>query len=345
MTSIGDVITDSEREASRLAKMTSSDNFVVDFLDDSDDGWSSCSVSVPAVMLRRNQKMGDDLDNYQLLRRTCTGRRRKDATGGGKAEPQLVVKNTKTRRLKANDRERQRMHNLNAALEKLRRVLPHTMTASRIANDGGQEPRGTMKMSKIETLRYAHKYIWTLSETLKELDRQDGEGRVDQQESRRRLEMLLGSDKSKGIAATSGNAKRSELESNQHQPSKFIVDPSESRRIFQQFSSSSEETSRRSSVPVVFKQRVQSQLSHQRQFGYRDWQRGYLSPARSSSSGSPSTLSDYPHHWSVSCQRELQEHQHYSNACSSIASWDRVASIPRCSTGHPVHSPPYLGTY
>ncbi|XP_065280664.1 neurogenin-3-like [Dermacentor albipictus] len=59
----------------------------------------------------------------------------------------------KTRRLKANDRERNRMHNLNSALDRLRCVLPTF-------------PDDT-KLTKIETLRFAHNYIWALSQTLK----------------------------------------------------------------------------------------------------------------------------------------------------------------------------------
>ncbi|KAG8185451.1 hypothetical protein JTE90_022382 [Oedothorax gibbosus] len=70
--------------------------------------------------------------------------------------PLQVVKVKKTRRLKANDRERNRMHNLNSALEKLRTVLP-TFTDE-------------TKLTKIETLRFAHNYIWALSETLNMLD-------------------------------------------------------------------------------------------------------------------------------------------------------------------------------
>ncbi|XP_062422704.1 neurogenin-3 [Pungitius pungitius] len=57
------------------------------------------------------------------------------------------------RRMKANDRERSRMHNLNSALEALRTVLPA------LPQDA--------KMTKIETLRFAHNYIWALSETLR----------------------------------------------------------------------------------------------------------------------------------------------------------------------------------
>ncbi|XP_024916576.1 neurogenin-3 [Cynoglossus semilaevis] len=57
------------------------------------------------------------------------------------------------RRMKANDRERDRMHNLNSALDALRRILPA------LPEDA--------KLTKIETLRFAHNYIWALTETLR----------------------------------------------------------------------------------------------------------------------------------------------------------------------------------
>uniref|UniRef100_A0A8B9WFR3 BHLH domain-containing protein n=1 Tax=Bos mutus grunniens TaxID=30521 RepID=A0A8B9WFR3_BOSMU len=62
----------------------------------------------------------------------------------------------RTRRLKANNRERNRMHNLNAALDALREVLPT------FPEDA--------KLTKIETLRFAHNYIWALTETLRLAD-------------------------------------------------------------------------------------------------------------------------------------------------------------------------------
>lgn len=62
----------------------------------------------------------------------------------------------KSRRLKANNRERNRMHNLNAALDALREVLPT------FPDDA--------KLTKIETLRFAHNYIWALTETLRLAD-------------------------------------------------------------------------------------------------------------------------------------------------------------------------------
>ena len=73
--------------------------------------------------------------------------------------PTVVVRIKKNRRVKANDRERNRMHMLNKALEKLRKVLPTF-------------PDET-KLTKIETLRFAHNYIWALSETVKMIDSKD----------------------------------------------------------------------------------------------------------------------------------------------------------------------------
>ncbi|XP_051518146.1 neurogenic differentiation factor 4-like [Myxocyprinus asiaticus] len=58
----------------------------------------------------------------------------------------------RARRVKANARERSRMHGLNDALENLRRVMPCYSK--------------TQKLSKIETLRLARNYIWALSEVL-----------------------------------------------------------------------------------------------------------------------------------------------------------------------------------
>ncbi|KAG5836568.1 hypothetical protein ANANG_G00256710, partial [Anguilla anguilla] len=59
----------------------------------------------------------------------------------------------RARRVKANARERSRMHGLNDALENLRSVMPCYSK--------------TQKLSKIETLRLARNYIWALSEALR----------------------------------------------------------------------------------------------------------------------------------------------------------------------------------
>ncbi|KAH8365634.1 hypothetical protein KR093_002888 [Drosophila rubida] len=66
--------------------------------------------------------------------------------------PLQVVRIKKFRRMKANDRERNRMHTLNDALERLRITLPSL-------------PEET-KLTKIEILRFAHNYIFALEQVL-----------------------------------------------------------------------------------------------------------------------------------------------------------------------------------
>ncbi|KAK9498690.1 hypothetical protein O3M35_003269 [Rhynocoris fuscipes] len=66
--------------------------------------------------------------------------------------PTYVMRLKRHRRLKANDRERNRMHMLNEALDRLRCALPTF-------------PEDT-KLTKIETLRFAHNYIWALNQAL-----------------------------------------------------------------------------------------------------------------------------------------------------------------------------------
>nr|XP_046262425.1 neurogenin-1 [Scatophagus argus] len=93
----------------------------------------------------------DPEQQLQQQKKRRRGRARSEAT------VQVVKKN---RRMKANDRERNRMHNLNDALDALRGVLPAF-------------PDET-KLTKIETLRFAHNYIWALSETIRIADLQAG---------------------------------------------------------------------------------------------------------------------------------------------------------------------------
>lgn len=90
-----------------------------------------------------------DMENKKGTPKTTKTRRTRPRS------PTLLNKLKRNRRVKANDRERNRMHNLNQALERLRKVLPK----------GSEE-----KLTKIETLRFAHNYIWALSETIKLLD-------------------------------------------------------------------------------------------------------------------------------------------------------------------------------
>jgi len=70
-------------------------------------------------------------------RRTRKPRRRN-------VSPEMLIRVKRTRRLKANDRERNRMHNLNSALDHLRCSLPT------FPDDA--------KLTKIETLRFVHVY-------------------------------------------------------------------------------------------------------------------------------------------------------------------------------------------
>ncbi|NXM89816.1 NDF4 factor, partial [Oenanthe oenanthe] len=71
----------------------------------------------------------------------------------------------RARRVKANARERTRMHGLNDALDNLRRVMPCYSK--------------TQKLSKIETLRLARNYIWALSEVLESGQSPEGKSFVE----------------------------------------------------------------------------------------------------------------------------------------------------------------------
>ncbi|XP_051679814.2 neurogenin-3 [Oryctolagus cuniculus] len=90
----------------------------------------------------------------------CRGAARKlRARRGGRSRPKselALSKQRRSRRKKANDRERNRMHNLNSALDALRGVLPT------FPDDA--------KLTKIETLRFAHNYIWALTQALRIAD-------------------------------------------------------------------------------------------------------------------------------------------------------------------------------
>lgn len=101
--------------------------------------------------------------NIGETKRNNTARKRKRYTKSRCKNRSLacVVRIQKTRRLKANDRERNRMHTLNEALDGLRNVLP------KFPDDA--------KLTKIETLRFAHNYIWVLSQMLKMVETGDCE--------------------------------------------------------------------------------------------------------------------------------------------------------------------------
>uniref|UniRef100_A0A8C3SQH4 Neurogenin 2 n=1 Tax=Chelydra serpentina TaxID=8475 RepID=A0A8C3SQH4_CHESE len=107
----------------------------------------------PARQAEEQQaRLQRSLRRHECKRRP--GRARAGSRGTKTAETVQRIK--KSRRLKANNRERNRMHNLNAALDALREVLPT------FPEDA--------KLTKIETLRFAHNYIWALTETLRLAD-------------------------------------------------------------------------------------------------------------------------------------------------------------------------------
>lgn len=133
-------------------------------LSSSSDCESSFSTS---IMSELSSDASNDSRNKKApkVRGQSGGQERSRGQSGGQERsssrsraksPTLVLKLKKNRRMKANDRERNRMHSLNNALERLRLVLP-------ILPDDN-------KLTKIETLRFAKNYIWTLSETLRLLD-------------------------------------------------------------------------------------------------------------------------------------------------------------------------------
>ncbi len=103
---------------------------------------------------QNKQKENDESAGKDSNSTGATPKKRRYTKSRARAKsPSLILKLKKNRRTKANDRERNRMHNLNEALDVLRSVLPC--------------PSDDAKLTKIETLRFAHNYIFALSQTLK----------------------------------------------------------------------------------------------------------------------------------------------------------------------------------
>ncbi|XP_066477497.1 neurogenin-3 [Tiliqua scincoides] len=125
----------------------------------SDDDASSCCPSLAACSLpsppgpRRLQLEPRAAAAGGGAKKAGRGRRGR-CRGPGQSEGASKAK--RSRRMKANDRERNRMHHLNSALDALRGVLPT------FPDDA--------KLTKIETLRFAHNYIWALTQTLRLAD-------------------------------------------------------------------------------------------------------------------------------------------------------------------------------
>ncbi|KAK5646076.1 hypothetical protein RI129_004540 [Pyrocoelia pectoralis] len=101
----------------------------------------------------RKRASANSFKESKPKRRYSTGRNRVSRA----KSPTHVQRLKKNRRMKANDRERNRMHILNEALDRLRCVLPTF-------------PEDT-KLTKIETLRFAYSYIWALSQTVNNIEK------------------------------------------------------------------------------------------------------------------------------------------------------------------------------
>ena len=75
-------------------------------------------------------------------------------------------------RLKINSRERQRMHDLNAALDALRDVMPYASSSSSSASStdaASSSSSSVRRLSKMATLLLARNYIVTLQKTVDEM--------------------------------------------------------------------------------------------------------------------------------------------------------------------------------
>ena len=103
---------------------------------------------IPSTLGEIKEEFPEDLKSAEKL--PVRANSRATRRGRNVENPEKV---RRSRRMKANDRERNRMHMLNNALERLRTILPASADET--------------KLTKIETLRFAYNYIWTLSETLR----------------------------------------------------------------------------------------------------------------------------------------------------------------------------------
>ena len=121
-------------------------------------GMTSPCSSVDAMDQLDDSGCVQDKPDDRITKAGGKGKKRRQGKCRNKVvDPLLLHKLKKTRRTKANDRERNRMHSLNDALESLRCVLP--------------SPQDDSKLTKIETLRFAYNYIWTLTQALEMADK------------------------------------------------------------------------------------------------------------------------------------------------------------------------------
>ncbi|XP_052126547.1 neurogenic differentiation factor 4 isoform X2 [Frankliniella occidentalis] len=115
--------------------------------------------------------------------------------------PTQVARLKRCRRMKANDRERNRMHLLNEALDRLRCVLPTF-------------PEDT-KLTKIETLRFAHNYIWAMSQTVQSV--REGRASTPVTISVGSVTVTVGGDQGNMITSTTGSCAIAQQRRSGHQ--------------------------------------------------------------------------------------------------------------------------------
>lgn len=117
---------------------------------------SGLNILSPEIMYDSDssQENHDNQGNYTV---THGRRRSRSKPRGALAEKCLDEKELQDLRLKVNSRERKRMHDLNAALDGLREVMPYAHGPS------------VRKLSKIATLLLAKNYILMLTSSLEEM--------------------------------------------------------------------------------------------------------------------------------------------------------------------------------
>ncbi|XP_048350513.1 class A basic helix-loop-helix protein 15 [Sphaerodactylus townsendi] len=111
---------------------------------------------------KRRREVHEDAPHQEAAQKRdellkCSRRQEKRNKASAKAAARSTKlpwsnKDRRLRRLESNERERQRMHNLNNAFQALREVIPHV--------------RAENKLSKIETLTLAKNYIKSLTSTI-----------------------------------------------------------------------------------------------------------------------------------------------------------------------------------
>ncbi|XP_063237417.1 helix-loop-helix protein delilah-like [Bacillus rossius redtenbacheri] len=147
-------VTDSNNNSNESA--TSSGDSV-----QSDDGASRAAEKY-SLRPRSLQKRFEVEQKTRVVEKTTTRRSSGGGGGGGGGRPkQKPPPLSKYRRKTANARERDRMREINAAFESLRRAVPHSPADAC--------PQGE-KLTKITTLRLAMRYISALSQALQQED-------------------------------------------------------------------------------------------------------------------------------------------------------------------------------